>query len=148
MMTFDLNKLKNKDNLEILDILNTLEVKDDDELKPFDSVYGELKGDADGILKDKTLLKLMDILEIEELYNNKGNLFLVQSHKYYATKTITKFGKLYYDLSTLNEVPFYTLNLNLYSEMTFGKLNPIQAKYLADYAASRGLQYKHGFLKD
>ena len=148
MVTFDLDTLNEKDNLEILNILNALEVKDNDELKPFASLHGELKGDQDAILKDKTLLKLMDILEIEELYNNKGNLFLVQSNRYYATKTITKFGKLYYDLSTLNEVPFYSLNLNLYSEITFKKLNPIQAKYLADYAASRGLQYKHAFLKD
>lgn len=148
MAIFDLNKLKNKDNLEIIEIFNTLEVKDNDELKPFASLHGELKGDADAILKDKTFLKLMDILGIEELYNNKGHLFLVESNKYYATKTITKFGKLYYDLSTLNEVPFYSLNLNLYSEITFNKLNPIQAKYLADYAASRALPYKHAFLKD
>lgn len=148
MVKFNLDQLKGKENLEILDALNSLEVKDGKETATFSSVYGELKGDADGIMKDKVFLKLMDILEIDEQYNNKGDLYLVYSHKYYGVKTTPKYGKLYYNLSALKEVPFYTLNLNLYSKITFEKLNPIQAKYLADYSASRGLKYKHEFLKD
>lgn len=148
MVNFNLDKLKDEDNLGILDQFNRLTVMDGKETTTFSNLYGELKGDADGIAKDKVFLRLMDILEIDEQYNNKGDLYLVYSYKYYGIKTTAKYGKLYYDFSTVKEVPFYTLNLNLYSEITFEKLNPIQAKYLADYSRSRGLSYKHEFLKD